>query len=554
VTRLAPPPAAAAPAQPGSASVLRTGSRRVRAVWRLTARLVSPGAAVVAAALAGFAILEIRIFRATYPDEASRAALALFDRTPAVRMLQGPARGIDTAGGFTAWDGGWVLAALVAIWAMLAATRLLRGEEDDERVALLLAAPLRARALALVHLGTVGAGCVLFVPAVAVPMIALGAGRSGSLLFGLSIGGFAAVWAAAAGLAAQLFDSRRRALIAVTAGFALAYGARLVANSIDDRAWLRRFTPWGWLDEVEPFAARRLWPVAALWLTAAGLGAAAVALRGRRDTGGAFLALSDRREPRVRWLRGPGTFAWHETRGVLLGWAVGLAAWAAVLGVLLTTMLDLLTADEAYRRTLDSMGLSGALTPEGFVGAFAGMFGVGFSLYACWRIAAARAEEGSGRLDLLLVRQVTRRRWLGGQVGVVLGGLILLALVCGTATWAAAAATSADLSLGASLRGTLNQVPVAVLFTGLATLVLAVLPRLTLALPAAAAGVGYMLERLGPGLTWPEWVIGLSPFHHLAQVPAEAFAATPALVLTGIGLLATFAGLELFQRRDLVTT
>ena len=51
-----------------------------------------------------------------------------------------------------------------------------------------------------------------------------------------------------------------------------------------------------------------------------------------------------------------------------------------------------------------------------------------------------------------------------------------------------------------------------------------------MAVPAAVAVIGYVLTLLGPALSWPGWVVDLSPFSHLAYVPEEPLAVTSAVV------------------------
>jgi ABC-2 type transport system permease protein len=50
----------------------------------------------------------------------------------------------------------------------------------------------------------------------------------------------------------------------------------------------------------------------------------------------------------------------------------------------------------------------------------------------------------------------------------------------------------------------------------------------------------------------PGWLLGLSPFHHVALVPAESVDAVGAAVMAAIGAAAAVAAVELFQRRDLI--
>jgi ABC-2 type transport system permease protein len=62
---------------------------------------------------------------------------------------------------------------------------------------------------------------------------------------------------------------------------------------------------------------------------------------------------------------------------------------------------------------------------------------------------------------------------------------------------------------------------------------------------------GYVLTLLGPALSWPGWIIDLSPFTHLAYVPAQPFAATSAAVMALIGCIAGASGVASFSRRDI---
>jgi ABC-2 type transport system permease protein len=58
---------------------------------------------------------------------------------------------------------------------------------------------------------------------------------------------------------------------------------------------------------------------------------------------------------------------------------------------------------------------------------------------------------------------------------------------------------------------------------------------------------------LGPALDWPQWALDLSPFTHLALVPAEPWAATSGIAMTAIGIVLAIVGFVTFHRRDLTT-
>ena len=312
---------------------------------------------------------------------------------------------------------------------------------------------------------------------------------------------------------------------------AVSFLLRMVANSTDGRAWLGWLTPFGWMDLLAPFGDPQVAALVVLVVVPLLLLVAAAQVRDRRDTGGALLGGSDSREPRLRGLGGPVAFAWRMNRPVLTGWVLGLGAYAFVMGALVTTMIDFLARDANYQRALADLGLQVALTVDGFVGVMRVTLGVGFALYAAFRIGAARGEEESGRADNLLARPVTRSRWLLGHAGLTVAGAALLTVLTGLAMWAGAVASGSDeLTVVAALRAVLNTGSVTVLVIGLGLLAFGVVPRLTVAVPAAVAVIGYVLTLLGPALSWPGWVVDLSPFSHLAYVPEEPLAVTSAVV------------------------
>jgi ABC-2 type transport system permease protein len=515
--------------------------------------MVRRGAGLLALASAGYMLLEVASFNRTYPDGVSAEQFSIFADNPATRMLQGVPRGLDTAGGFAVWDGGWVLELVLGVWAVLTVTRLLRGEEDQGRAELLLAGPARPRRLTELTLLVV-VGCALGVgAAVSISLLSTGAEPMGSVLFGAGLAGVAATFAGVAAVTSQVVDVRRRAAGIAAAIVAVSFLLRMVANSTDGRAWLGWLTPFGWLDHLAPLGDSQPVALIVLFVVPALLLTVAAKIRDRRDTGGALLRVSDSRESRLRGLGGPAAFAWRTNQPVLIGWMIGLGAYAFVLGALVATMIDFLARDANYQRTLDDLGLDVALTVDGFVGVMSVTLGVGFALYAAWRIGAVRAEEEAGRADNLLTRPLTRSRWLLCHACLTLLGAVLLTVVSGLSLWAGAAVSgSNELTVLASLRAVLNTTSVVVLVTGLALLTFGVLPRLTVGVPVAVIVIGYVLTLLGPALSWPAWITDLSPFSHLAYVPAEPWAMTSAAVMTLIGCVAGAVAVARFGRRDII--
>ncbi len=522
------------------------------AVLRLFARLTRRGIALLALGVAAYVLVEAISYVQTYPDQASRIRLAEFGDQPAIRMLQGIPHAVETVGGFVAWDGGWFLQAIVGVWAILATSRLLRGEEDSGRAELVGAGPITTRQLTGAGLVTVLAGCIVAGLSVFLTIVIPSNDLLGSVLFALGVAGFGAVMAAATAVACQLVGVRRQAA-AIGAGFlGVSFVLRMIANSSDDRLWVGWLSAFGWMDQLRPFGDNNVVVLAVYLAVAGGLIGAAFALRSRRDMGAATLERDADVRSRPLLLQSPIRFAWRLTWGTLLAWAVGITVYSFFMGSLIKAMGEVLADDPAYEQYLELMGLTTAEVTLGMVAFMAVVLGLMVSLYAAWRIGAVRNEEDAERAEHLLTRPLTRRRWLGGHLLLALLSVTLLVVVSGAATWLGAAITDANVRLIDAMAASVNLLPVILVFAGLAVAMFGLAPRLTIAVPVGAVVVAYVLQMVGAALELPGWVVGLSPFYHLALVPVADYALTQGLVMTAIAIGATAVGVVAFERRDLV--
>jgi ABC-2 type transport system permease protein len=553
-TRTPVTPAPPAPPAPRHrAAHERPAAHPRRTITRLWVRLTRRTTVLIALAMAAYAGIEVAAYTISYPNGVSPTQFAMFEDNPAIRMMTGVPDAIDTAGGFAIWDGGWVMQIVLAVWAILTATRLLRGEEDTERTEVVLAAPLRATTATLSALAVLAGSALVFGASATAALLVGGTSATGSVLFGVGLAGVACTFVGVAAVTSQLVDVRRRAAGLAAAALVLGYVVRMIGSSTDDRLWIRWLTPLGWIDELHPYGDANPWALVPLVAVPALLAWLAVALRTRRDVGAALLVSDKGRAPHLRMLGSSIAWAWRSNRAVLVAWVVGLALLSGMYGALTSTMLDWLEQDVEYQQMFETLGLDAALSMLGFVAMIGQMMGVAIAAQVAWRLGSVRGEEESGRADNILCRPVSRLRWLGGHTTLALAGGVVLVLASGTAMWAGLVLAGTDtVSWAQSVGSVLNALPVVVLVGGLGVLTYGVLPRLTVVLPVTLTIVGYLLTLLGPALKWPSWVLNVSPWTHLAWVPAADWAATSGLVMTALGLVMLVLGLLAFHRRDVV--
>lgn len=544
MTTLAPRTAASACTPTGRAPGL---GAPVRLSWRLIRR----GAALVWLAVAAYMTIEVLVFRSAYSDAQSRRQLLEMSSSTVVRMLQGEPSAVDTAGGYAVWDAGWMLMLIVAAWTTLTATRLTRGEEDSGRAELVLSRALtgpRVLAAHLLAMAVAGAGIAL---AAGLPPLVLGEPAAGAVLWGLGLGALCTVFAAAAALLAQLAEPRRRATALGFGLLAAAFALRLVADSSDRYLRLRGLTPFGWVEQLDAFSGDHWeWLLAPL-VAAVLFGGGALILGRHRDVGAALVRSAGAARSRLRWLGGAQSFGWRLTAGALLGWISVLAGVAFVFGLMTTALIEFIEDNETYRRMLESMGVDVSVPAVGYLSYVAAYLGLPVAAFLGWRLGTCWHEEAEGRLDNLLVRGVVRWRWLA--LGATSAGFAATILVATTtaALWAGTRWAGAPVTAGQVVEPMAGILTLVVLFAGIAVLGFGLAPRLTVTAPVTLAVLGYLLEAFGTSLDWPGPLVGVSPFHHLAHLPAAPMTPGAAAALCGIGASAAALGVLAFTRRDL---
>jgi ABC-2 type transport system permease protein len=91
------------------------------------------------------------------------------------------------------------------------------------------------------------------------------------------------------------------------------------------------------------------------------------------------------------------------------------------------------------------------------------------------------------------------------------------------------------------------------LLAALARLLHGAVPRMAF-LAWVGLAVCVVVMFFGELLNFPDWLIDVSPFSHLAFTPAEEVRWTPVLVVLLLAAAMSVAGQLAFRRRDVITT
>ncbi|RLK25709.1 ABC-2 type transport system permease protein [Micromonospora sp. M71_S20] len=523
-----------------------------RAVTRLAVRQVRRGALVVLAVTVGMSTLVAATHARTVGDALDAGALAVLARNPAIRTLFGEPVALETAGGFTVWRTGTILAVLLSVWGLLATTRITRGEEAAGRWDLLLAGRLGPAAVLGRHLAVLAVAAALTAATLTAALVAVGTPARGAALHAAGLALVVTVAVAAAALAAQVFPTRATATGATLAFLGVGLLARMVGDGVASLGWLRWLPPYGPLALTRPYRDDRVSPLIVLAFATVVLSAAALTLARRRDVRDGLLSPAAGRPPRLRLLGSVEAFAVRRMLRPLAGWSAGVGAYFLLIGVLTVSLTDFLGDNPRFADLAARAGFAGLDSARGYAATLFALLAVPVGAFAAVRVAAFAAAETDGRLTLLNAGMVPRARLLSAEVGTTAVGAAVLVTVAGAATWLGAVVVGADLPLGAAFAGTWNVLPVALLNLGVAVLVLGRTPHGVAVVGMVPAAGGFLLKVIADSTGAASWVSWLSPYTHLADVPQATPDWPATAVMVGLAGAALAVGTFGYRRRDVM--
>lgn len=545
MTASAPAPARTAPLT-GSAALAGTGTM-VR-FWLRRDRVRLPAWVV------GFGVFMLYLIAAlpvAYDFDAGGGPIELFQQ-PVGRMMIGPGYGLDdpTLARFVANGYGLYFLLLAALMSILLVIRHTRVEEQAGRAELVRAnvagsvAGLAAALIVAIITNVVAAAIVFLI------MVGLGGfAVAGSALFAAGIAAVGLAFTGLTALTAQLTEYSRAAAglagIALGIAFVLRGGGDMARQGGNALSWV---SPLGWGQQTAPFVLDRWWPLALPLLFAVATASAGYLLAARRDLGAGMLAVRAGRPRAATSLGTPLGLALRLQRANIIGWTAALAAFGTAFGAYTDVMSSAL--DSMPDVFLELFGGAESFV-DGYLAYMAVYMAYVVSIYAILAVVGLRSEETTGRGEPVLVTPVSRWSWMGANLAVTTGGIILMMLVTGVATGIAAAVVTGDGALVVALTlAHLNHVPAVLVVLGLATLLFGVVPRairVAWALPA----YGLLVGTFGPMLDLPQVAYDLSPYEQAAQPPVEAYAFAPLALLALAAAAAAALGMWSFRRRDL---
>ncbi len=491
-----------------------------------------------------------------YKTQAQRSALAAaYGSNKATSALFGPAPDLQTVAGFTVFKISMTLIILGAVWGLLTSTRLLRGEEESGRWELMLAGQTTRRGATVQALVGLGSGVLVLWALAAVVTILVGLdskvdiGAGPSLFFALALVATAVMFLAVGVLTSQLGATRRQAASYAAVFLGLAYAVRMIADVGVGLHGLIWASPLGWVEELQPLTAPQPLALVPIVGFTAVLAVIAVRLAGRRDVGASIVPDRATSSPHLGLLTGPTGLAIRMTRPTVVGWWVAIAVSGLLYGLIAKSAGRTISGSSVHK-VFSKLGAPGT-GAEAVLGVCFLVLAVLVAFVGVGQLTAARSEESDGRLDHLLVRPVSRTRWLGGRLVVAFAVLLVSGVGAGVFAWLGAASQHAGVSFATLVEAGLNLVPPALAILGIGVLAFGIHPRLVSVVVYTFLGWSLLIVIVGGIGAVSRWVLDTSVFHQMASAPAVSPHWEANGIMTGLGCVAALFGWLAFRRRDL---
>jgi Putative exporter of polyketide antibiotics len=481
---------------------------------------------------------------------------------------------VDTIGGYATYKIG-IFIFLIAVWPLLAGSRMLRGEEDRGSLDVLLSLPRPRLRVALEKLAAMWSA--LFAMGLLIGLLAYAGGwkfggdfgLGDALLFGLNLALICAVIGGVALLISQ-FTQEQGPAAGWTAGLLLVFIVLdMVHRVIPNSEWISRFSPIYYYNLSKPLVpshGANIGAMLVLLALALVLSGAAVWLFARRDVGGTV--------PLPRWLRLPerrtnralpvGDWSLRSVYARSLGmiavpafwWTLGIAGFATWMVVVVQQMearlSALLSSSPTMINLIKNIGGGDASLTAGFLSAMFVLLPLFLMAFAVTQVNHWSADEQDGRLELVLATP-QRRLWvLLGRFAALGTATILISVITLLASAGAAAATGLHLDPGNLAAATLGMIPLGLLIAAIGYLASGWLRTAAdTGLLSFVLAIWFFTSFIGPELKWPDATLRLSAFYYYGTPLLHGLQLTSVLGVIAVTALALGLGALRFIHKDI---
>ena len=483
----------------------------------------------------------------------------------------------DTVGGYATFKIG-VFAFIACIWPLLAASRMLRGEEDRGSLDVLLSAPRTRLAVAVQKLAAMWVALLAIGLISGVIAYLGGLGFKGEfslvdgLLWGLNLALICMVFGGIAILISQFTQERGPAAGATGALLGVFIVMDMFHRVFPNTDWISRLSPIYYYNLSKPLIpsyGTSAGGMLVMLAVAIVLSAAAVWLFARRDVGDVVHLPWPVRLTR---LKGPTTSLpvtdWS-LRSVYLRslgmiavptfwWTLGFAAFSAWEMVAVRQLVDKLTSvfesgsNSLAMTILQNIGGKSARLDAILLGAMFELMPVLLMAFAVTQVSRWASDEENGRLEIVLSTPQSRLNVLLGRFGALATATVIVGVVTLAASALASSAGGVTLDSGNLIAATVGMIPLGLLIAAIGYLAAGWLKTAAdTGLLSFLLAAWFFISFVGPDLKWPDATLKLSPFYYYGTPLLNGMDLANLALVVGVGVIALALGSLRFVRKDI---
>jgi len=483
---------------------------------------------------------------------------------------------VDTVGGYVTWKYGLTIL-IMAIWALMAGGRMLRGEEERGSMDALLSLPRRRGRVALEKLAAMwaallGMGVLIALLTFAgVKTAKADIGLGDCLLFALNIVLICGVFGSIALFLSQ-FTQERGTAAGITGGLLVVFIVLdMVHRVVPNTVWVSAISPVYYYNLSKPLVpsygtnAGGLLVMLSISVVLSGIG---ILLFVGRDVG-ATIALP-------RFLRGPERAVRPERALPVNAWSLRsiyarslrmIVAptlwWTLIIAGFAAFMVEIVKQTEAQ---LVSLSANSPLLEDEISKVGGGNINTNATLlsflfvflpallmaFAVTQASRWSADEEDGRLELVLSTPQPRLRVILGRFAALTTATVFIGVVTLAATAATAAGTGLKLDGGNLTAATLSLIPLGLLIAALGYLLSGWLrTAIDTGLLSFLLAAWFFISFVGPDLNWSNTVLRLSAFYYYGTPLLHGLPLLDMLGILAVGVAALALASVRFVRKDI---
>ncbi|MGZ6364885.1 MAG: ABC transporter permease subunit [Ktedonobacteraceae bacterium] len=521
--------------------------------------------------------LLIYVVLSSFPSlvETPAARASLVSLGPSFAWIAEPLK-IDTPGGYATFKYGFTVL-VMALWPLLASSRMLRGEEERGSMDVLLSMPRGRGRVALEKLAAIwtallGMGLLIGLSTYAGGMrVNADFSLGDALLSGLNLALACGVFGSLALLISQ-FTQERGTASGLAGGLLLIFiMVDMVHRVIPNTDWISHFSPIYYYNLNKPLVPGFGINVGALGVLLALsiiLSAASIWLFVRRDIGGtvklpAWLHLPERASRAEQVL--PAN-AWSlrsvYTRGlgmmVVPGiwWTLAIAGSAAwMVFIVKQTESQLATIAQSsplLKDILTKVGGGDITTNATILSALFTFMPLLLMAFAVTQVNRWAADEEDGRLEMVLSTPQPRLNVLLARFAALTTVLVIIGVLTLIATELAALAAGLKLDSGNVAVAALSMIPMGLLIAAIGFLFSGWLrTAIDTGLLSFLLVIWFSITFIGPELNWPDGVQKLSAFYYYGTPLLHGLSLGNMLLVLAVAVVALALASVRFMRKDI---